>query len=106
MGHAAAYSPLAKHKYEETSARSLGPVYRYRNYTSQIVVVNDPALQQEVHRHSCAASSWYLQSLSRHHSSACAGATVATQALAELLASSASDLTEHDADAACLADSL
>ncbi len=48
MGHAAAYSPLAKHRYEETSAKSLGPVYRYRNYTNQIVVVNDPALQQEV----------------------------------------------------------
>ena len=51
MGHAAAYSPLSKHKYEETSAKSLGPVYRYRNYTNQIVVVNDPALQQEVGLH-------------------------------------------------------
>ena len=48
MGHAAVYSPLAKHKYEETNAKSLGPVYRYRNYTNQIVVVNDPVLQQEV----------------------------------------------------------
>ena len=48
MGHAAAYSPLAKHRYEETNARALGPVYRYRNYTKNIVVVNDPALQQEV----------------------------------------------------------
>lgn len=51
MGHAAAYSPLAKHRYEETSAKALGPVYRYRNYTNQIVVVNDPALQQEVDSH-------------------------------------------------------
>ena len=57
MGHAAAYSPLAKHRYEETNARALGPVYRYRNYTKNIVVVNDPALQQEV---TLPCSPWIL----------------------------------------------
>jgi len=51
-GHAATYSPLAKHKFEESNAKALGPIYRFRNYTNHIVVVNDPALQQEVSHHS------------------------------------------------------
>ena len=48
MGHAAAYSPLAKHRFEENSTKSVGPVYRYRNYWKPIVVVSDPVLQHEV----------------------------------------------------------
>ena len=48
MGHAAAYSPLAKHRFEERSTKSVGPVYRYRNYWKPIVVVSDPVLQHEV----------------------------------------------------------
>ena len=54
MGHAAAYSPLAKHRFEERSTRSVGSIYRYRNFWTPIVVVSDPVLQHEV------ISSWPL----------------------------------------------
>jgi hypothetical protein len=50
-GHAACYSPLSKHKFEESNAKALGPVYRFRNYNKLIVVVNSPELQQEVGSH-------------------------------------------------------
>ena len=107
MGHAAAYSPLAKHRYEETSAKSLGPVYRYRNYTNQIVVVNDPALQQEVgHQFISHHLVMLLTRPLRMHGSARAGATAAALALAELHASFANISREHDEDVACLADGL
>ena len=48
QGHAAAYNPSAKHKFEEANSKSVGTLYRYRNYSDQIVVVSDPALENEV----------------------------------------------------------
>ena len=59
MGHAAAYSPQAKHRFEERSTKSVGSVYRYRNYWKHIVVVSDPVLQHEV------TSLWLLHLLLR-----------------------------------------
>ena len=49
QGHAAAYNPSAKHKFEEANSKFVGTLYRYRNYSDQIVVVSDPALENEVH---------------------------------------------------------
>ncbi|CAK0787756.1 hypothetical protein CVIRNUC_010978 [Coccomyxa viridis] len=48
QGHAAAYIPSAKHKFEEANSKSVGTLYRYRNYSDQIVVVSDPTLENEV----------------------------------------------------------
>ena len=48
QGHAAAYNPSAKHKFEEANSKSVGTLYRYRNYSDQIVVVSDPTLENEV----------------------------------------------------------
>ena len=56
MGHAAAYSPMAKHRFEERCTKSVGPLYRYRNYGKHIVVVSDPVLQHEVRSHGLLSS--------------------------------------------------
>ena len=47
-GHLSLFSPLAKHKFEEKNSTQLGAIYRQRYLARQVVVVADPALQQEV----------------------------------------------------------
>lgn len=65
-GHAACYSPLSKHKFEESNAKSLGPVYRFRNYNKLIVVVNSPELQQEVDSHLKPPNARFTMSFKAH----------------------------------------